>query len=481
MLLEGGPEMISAPRNLRRWSPVLCLVLALAVTGVSCQVSEMRLEGLWLSDGYGLFAEISSTAVTLFEITAVSCLPSGDEVVATSQEPDGSLRLTFGHGQEATLTPETESTAVFQPIGTASYRTFRRVAARPAVCEEPIHSTPLTNFDVFWTTYKEHYPFFELKGVAWDAVRAQVRPTITDATTPEVLFDLLAETIAPLEDVHTSISAEAPDRYFQGFRPDPELPDATSVAEAWPLLSKRFDRALEIIESRYIQGELHSFCQDHLRFGRLAGELVYVWLDQESGYTDRPGFAAQLETLEEALDAVFTESGEARGLILDVRKNFGGSDILSLALASRLTEEDYLAYAKVARLNPDDPDRRTPPQERFVRAGSRPGFHGPVVQLIGPYTVSAGETLTQALMGRVPHVQRIGENTQGVFSDVLNRRLPNGWRFGLPNELFLTSEGTSFDGPGIPPDEWAPVFRSDDLDSGKDPALERAMEFLASR
>ena len=273
MLLEGGPEMNSAPRTLPRWSPVLCLVLALAVTGVSCQVSETRLEGLWLSDGYGLFAEISPTAVTLFEITAVSCLPSGDEVVATSQEPDGSLRLTFGHGQEATLTPETESTAIFQPIGTASYRTFRRVAARPAVCEEPIQSTPLTNFDVFWTTYKEHYPFFELKGVDWDAVRAEVRPKITDATTPEALFDLLAETIAPLEDVHTSISAEAPDRYFQGFRSDPELPGATSVAEAWPLLSKRFDRALEIIESGYIQGELHSFCQDHLRFGRLAGEF----------------------------------------------------------------------------------------------------------------------------------------------------------------------------------------------------------------
>ena len=164
-----------------------------------------------------------------------------------------------------------------------------------------------------------------------------------------------------------------------------------------------------------------------------------------------------------------------------MRKNFGGSDILSLALASRLTEEDYLAYAKVARLDPDDPDRRTPPQERYVRVSSRPGFHGPVVQLIGPYTVSAGETLTQALMGRKPHIQRIGENTQGVFSDVLNRRLPNGWRFGLPNELFLTSEGTSFDGPGIPPDEWVPVFRTDDLDGGNDPALERAIEILASR
>jgi hypothetical protein len=455
--------------------------MALAVTGVACQHSETSLEGLWLSEGYGTLAEISSTTVTFYEITAISCLPSSDEVVEATREADGSWRLTFGHGAAGTLTPESESTARLQPIGTASYRTFRRVAERPAVCEQSIQNTPLTNFDVFWTTYKEHYPFFELKDIDWDAVRAEVRPQITKATRPEELFDLLAEMITPLKDVHTSISAKSPERYFQGFRPDPELAGVTSVAEAWTQLQSRFDRALEIIESKYIEGELQSFCQDHLRFGQLAGGLVYVWLDQESGYTDRPGFAAQLETFEEALDSIFTESGEARGLILDVRKNFGGSDILSLALASRLTEVHYLAYVKVARLDPDDPDRRTPPQERFVRAGTRPGFRGPVVQLIGPYTVSAGETLTQALMGRKPLIQRVGENTQGVFSDVMGRRLPNGWQLGLPNELFLTSDGSSFDGPGIPPDEWVPVFRADDLDAGLDPALEKAIELLINR
>jgi hypothetical protein len=45
--------------------------------------------------------------------------------------------------------------------------------------------------------------------------------------------------------------------------------------------------------------------------------------------------------------------------------------------------------------------------------------------------MSAAETFTQALMGRTPHVLRIGENTQGVFCDVLGRHLPNGWNFGL--------------------------------------------------
>ena len=74
-----------------------------------------------------------------------------------------------------------------------------------------------------------------------------------------------------------------------------------------------------------------------------------------------------------------------------------------------------------------------------------------MVELIGIDSVSAAETFTMALMGRSPRVTRIGEHTQGVFSDVLVRQLPNGWRFGLPNERFLTEDGVAFDGPGIPP------------------------------
>jgi C-terminal processing protease CtpA/Prc len=102
------------------------------------------------------------------------------------------------------------------------------------------------------------------------------------------------------------------------------------------------------------------------------------------------------------------------------------------------------------------------------------------VELIGPLTISAGETFTQALMGRSPRVIRIGEHTQGVFSDVLGRRLPNGWSFGLPNEVFRTPQGTTFDGPGIPPDIMVPGFADDDVKAGKDPAIERALRELWS-
>ena len=84
-------------------------------------------------------------------------------------------------------------------------------------------------------------------------------------------------------------------------------------------------------------------------------------------------------------------------------------------------------------------------------------------------------------MGRAPHIIRIGENTQGVFSDVLARRLPNGWRFGLPNEVYRTAEGTAFDGTGIPPDIAVPVFAEKDVAEGKDPGMAKALQVLGIR
>lgn len=76
-------------------------------------------------------------------------------------------------------------------------------------------------------------------------------------------------------------------------------------------------------------------------------------------------------------------------------------------------------------------------------------------------------------------IVRIGENTQGVFSDVLGRQLPNGWRFGLPNEIYRTADGTIFDLAGIPPDIEVPVFADADVVAGKDPAMARAPEILS--
>jgi C-terminal processing protease CtpA/Prc len=206
----------------------------------------------------------------------------------------------------------------------------------------------------------------------------------------------------------------------------------------------------------------------------------YLRIVSFDDYSRNGVFADGMIALESALDTIFSDAA-LKSLVIDVRINFGGADPYGLAIASRLATGEYLAYTKEARANPGQNEKWTPGDPSLVRPSSRPSFRGPVVELTGPLTISAGETFTQAVMGRAPHITRIGENTQGVFSDVLGRRLPNGWRFGLPNEVYRTSEGTTFDGPGIPPDEAAPVFADGDVAAGRDPGLERALEMLRNR
>lgn len=116
----------------------------------------------------------------------------------------------------------------------------------------------------------------------------------------------------------------------------------------------------------------------------------------------------------------------------------------ALITTSRLTDLAYLAYSKRAR-DLILPGGFTPPQPIIVRPARGAGYTGPIAMLTSDLTISAGKTFTQAMMNRTPAPVRIGTATQGVFSDVLNRVLPDGILFGLPNGEFVTRDGHTFD------------------------------------
>jgi C-terminal processing protease CtpA/Prc len=184
--------------------------------------------------------------------------------------------------------------------------------------------------------------------------------------------------------------------------------------------------------------------------------------------------------LEAALDTAFASTSAWKGLVIDVRLNNGGADPYGIAIARRLTARPYTAYVKQARSDPADPTRWTAEQPSVVQPTTRPSFRGPVVELTGIQSISAAETFTQALMNRTPKVTRIGETTQGVFSDVLGRSLPNKWQFGLANERFVT-DGKSFDNTGIVPDIAVESFTPAARATGRDAAVVRAVALLTGR
>jgi len=363
--------------------------------------------------------------------------------------------------------------------GSASDIRIDRLPRKPSICDQPTPDTPSGNFEVFTRTWAENYISFDLKHADWDQIVNRNRARITAQTSPEALFDVLQSMVAPFGDAHTFISARNIKQEFHGFRPGTDRVIKETVGDAGrsEFHKTGVAKLQAVTERAYLHGPLRQFCNNQIQFGHINATTGYLRIVTFSSYAKEGGFAAGMVALESALDEMFSDSN-LRALVIDVRINFGGEDPYGLAIAERLATKEYLAYTKYARADPVVHDKWTPGDPSVVKPSSRPGFRGPVAELTGPITISAGETFTQALMARVPHVTRIGENTQGVFSDVLVRRLPNGWIFGLPNEVYRDAKGTAFDGAGIPPDISVPVFAAADVAAGRDPGMAKALEVL---
>jgi peptidase S41-like protein len=452
------------------------LLMAVVAGGAPAQTPPM--DGVWRSQGYGNVFEIHGPTVNTFEVTTTTCVAGEAAAIDTTPVPGRIATFkTPGGGEMFVRAGGSADHKVLHREGSASDERIDRLPRLPAVCDHPTANTPAGNFDVFAQTWAEHYISFDLKKTDWGKVVEANRSNVTSSTTPAELFDIFERMIGPFGDTHSFLAAPEIDRRFQKLRPGT---DRVVKGGFQVFRSSGMAALLGVTDRAYLKTPLRTFCNDQIQYGHIDEATGYLRILSFSNYVRDDGFAAGLAALEAALDDIFSDRA-LRALVIDVRINGGGADPYGLAIASRLATSEYLAYTKEARSDPIDRNKWTPGDPSRVRPSARPGFRGPIVELIGPLTISAGETFTQALMGRTPHITRIGENTQGVFSDVLGRRLPNGWRFGLPNEVFRTPQGTTFDGPGIPPDAAVPVFADEDVAAGKDPGVAKALEILGKK
>lgn len=471
--MSSAPQASRASFVLR--SALRIVVAAAWIAGATASAQQLPFNGDWLSDGYGYCARIDDAQFTLFQVTPISARKEFSAIRQPAPTAGAPQRFALpGGAAELSLVASGADSFAMQQPGAASTILFRRVAHAPDVVGKEVPDDPETNFEVFWQTFAIHDPFFALRGVDWNATRAKFRPRVTKTTTPAELFAIFQAMIEPLHDAHTSIRAPAIHQEFGG-----------SKVVAHPLDLKGRDAALAIIDKNYVRDRLEVGCNGHVKFGELDGKTGYLRIDSFGGYAAplaKPGFDAFLEALETTLDAAMKLFAGKESLVIDVRVNGGGSDVLGVAVANRLTEKDYVAFTKRARNDPDhlpDGDHGwTAPQTTHVVPTTRPRFLGRVFLLTGPNSFSAAETFTMALMGRTPHVVRVGESTQGVYSDVLGRTLPNGWEFGLPNEVFLDAENHHYEQRGVPPDHEVPVFAPEDLKAGKDRAIEKVFELI---
>jgi hypothetical protein len=443
----------------------------------SLPASASTLDGVWRSQGWGYIYRLRGADWQAFEVTSTTCVPGARAELQHKGSPghEASFRTRDGGIFHIDASADQVHKRIVTPAG-LSHIVIERLPKLPAACLTPTPDTPLDNFEVFTRTFAEHYIGFDLRHIEWEQRVAAQRRQITPQTSPEQLFDILKALLLPLTDIHTGLEASTrPKRQFDS----PLRPGTDRIVEGdIDRFAKRGRRALAMITNRaFLRGRLVSLCRGEWQYGMTRDGIGYLRILSFGDYSRHGSIEDNLRALNSALDRILGNP-VLKGLIIDVRLSFGGDDRLGLAIAARLTATPYLAYSIQARSHPTARTQFTPPRPVMVQPGRQPVFLGPVVELIGPITMSAAETFTQALMGRTPSVTRIGEPTQGVFCDILERRLPNGWKFALPNAVYLTAEGRAFDAIGVPPDLPVPVFDRADTSAGRDPAMAEAIRLL---
>ena len=208
-----------------------------------------------------------------------------------------------------------------------------------------------------------------------------------------------------------------------------------------------------------------------VQFKMLPGNIAYLTVDE---FRDDLGAKTMQEN--------FASIAQAKGLIVDLRKNWGGSISYGFAILGMLTNKPVQYCAQ----------RTLDYKPVYRNAGGMPGwwkfpsfelspdpthsFSKPVIVLTSASTYSAAEVFV-ILFDSIHRGTLVGETTGGSTGQPLTFKLPGGGAGKISTMEDSYPDGRVFEGVGVPPQVKVSPTVSD-IRQGRDAALERAIEIL---
>ncbi len=220
----------------------------------------------------------------------------------------------------------------------------------------------------------------------------------------------------------------------------------------------------------------------------------FRWLDDQIAYVALNTFndAGVADDFEAALPELY----QARALVVDIRKNGGGNSNNGYRIAAYLTNdtlqtsawktrEHRAAFKAWGRINERYKDYAemnvwfqggtmgevAPAEERRLIV--------PTVVLQEHATFSAAEDFLIAIE-KIPQITTVGRPSGGSTGQPLSLELPGGGRANICTKRDTYPDGRDFVGVGIAPDIFVEAT-VEDVQRGRDPALDRAVELLRSQ
>ncbi len=307
---------------------------------------------------------------------------------------------------------------------------------------------PRGNFEALWSILDEHYCFFKEKGVDWDQVHDKYARRIGSEMTREELFIVCADMLDELRDGHVNLSAPFNTSYYRKW---------------WSDYPQNFNKRL--IEESYFNFNYRQ--SSGMMYGRLENNIGYIYYES---------FSATVG--EGNLDSALNFLAAARGLIIDIRDNGGGSLTNVETLVARFIDRPTLVGYISHKTGPGHDDFSEPYAITYNPAGpGRVRWAKPVVVLTNRSTFSAANNFA-SVMKLLPGVRIAGATTGGGSGMPYSSEIPCGWSVRFSACSMLDANGVSTEGGVTPTEGCAVDMDPQDALNGKDTMLEKAMELL---
>ncbi|WP_299211815.1 S41 family peptidase [uncultured Aquimarina sp.] len=458
---------------------LIALITFLLILSCSTKKSKQNIRGHWIQEGYGTYLEINDSTYKMYDITKISCQPSASGSINNWSDSLETLLDLY-------KVVDINSESMVLKYGITSYK-FNKLTSPLSICNTPVFESndPKLNFDIFWHTFKENYAYSEIRNIDWDAIYDKHKGLITEKTTQVELFGYIAEILDAIKDEH--ISLRAPDSITNAYLairdiPEQEEKSSTDIVDQQKkndtIVEHKNPRttAMSKIISLFPETKFQSFHKDLMLWGKIVNDVGYLQINSMNGYSETVVVDKNIEHdeywdqhwelvfnaiengktlgqyLRDEVDGakkiqkkILSDFSETSGLIIDLRFNPGGTDQVALELLSGFTDLDKKVFTKKVWHNGDNTFNSP-----IYIPKSPDSYSGKIVVLTSTQTGSSAETFVLASR-QLNNFTQVGSNTMGIFSDVLQKRLPNGWSYGLSNEIYETENGKNYEYIGIPP------------------------------
>lgn len=324
---------------------------------------------------------------------------------------------------------------------TAEYvNAFEGLAVKP-----PPLATPQTKeaaFDRLWLAFDKDYAMFVLRPkVDWNKLRDQYRPKALAARTTYEFAQVCAEMLKPLRDLHVWM---------------------TLNGEPVPIFNRPRSSNANPSARAHILGPVQR--QGSVEWAFPGDKIGYIAV---SGWSDK-NIPAQF-------DQALEKMRGTRGLIVDVRLNGGGGELLAREVAGRFLSAPFVYGYDQRRNGPAHTDL-TEKDPRTVNPKGPWRYDRPVVLLIGQKCMSSNESFVGMMMGD-PDLVTMGDHTCGSSGNPKIIHLPLDMTVSVPQWIDYLPDGTVLDEHGFQPQ--VPFKATSGAFTGdQDDLLEAALERL---